>query len=274
MRWRAWPAPWPSSTARNHRRSAGSQRPRPLPLHARGPDSARRRRASFDLVKYASDYSRAQAILLDAHVEAYGGGGKAFDWSLLPPAVDAHLVLSGGPAPANVGDGIPQLRTRCKSLSVDVSSGVEAAKGLKDAEKIRDSWPPCGRPMPPRLAPHRARAAHEADHGNLPATRRQRPFRQLRRHFRERDADPRDQRTARRLRPLQGRPRIPRRIPLRARPISSAGPRPIYHAARTSRETGRRPDLPQARRPATPARTKSTTRSARRCSRSAWASRA
>jgi phosphoribosylanthranilate isomerase len=92
----------------------------------------------FDLVKYASDYSRAQAILLDAHVEAYGGGGKAFDWSLLPPAVDAHLVLSGGLAPANVGDGIRRLRTAAKSLAVDVSSGVEAAKGIKDAAKIRE----------------------------------------------------------------------------------------------------------------------------------------
>ena len=101
-----------------------------IPLGAAG--------AGFDLVKYASDYSRAHAILLDAHVEAYGGGGKAFDWSLLPPAVDAHLVLSGGLTPANVGDGIRQLRTRCKSLSVDVSSGVEASKGIKDAARIRD----------------------------------------------------------------------------------------------------------------------------------------
>ena len=63
-------------------------------------------RRAFDLVKYASDYSRAQAILLDAHVEGYGGGGKAFDWSLLPPSVNAHLVLSGGLTPANVADGI------------------------------------------------------------------------------------------------------------------------------------------------------------------------
>ncbi|MGQ2996531.1 phosphoribosylanthranilate isomerase [Variovorax sp.] len=97
--------------------------------------------AHFDLVKYASDFSNAQAILLDAHVDGYGGGGKAFDWSLLPPAVDAHLVLSGGLTPANVGDGIRTLRTRCKTLSVDVSSGVEidgpGNKGLKDAGKIR-----------------------------------------------------------------------------------------------------------------------------------------
>ena len=101
-----------------------------IPLGAAG--------AGFDLVKYASDFSHAQAILLDAHVDGYGGGGKAFDWSLLPTAVDAHLVLSGGLTPANVADGIRQLRPRCRSLAVDVSSGVEASKGIKDAGKIRD----------------------------------------------------------------------------------------------------------------------------------------
>ncbi|MFZ4480023.1 MAG: phosphoribosylanthranilate isomerase [Rhodoferax sp.] len=94
----------------------------------------------FDLVKYALDYSQAQAILLDAQVEGYGGGGQTFNWSLLPPNVDAHLVLSGGLNAANVADGILQLRPRCKSLAVDVSSGVElpgpASKGLKDPEKI------------------------------------------------------------------------------------------------------------------------------------------
>jgi phosphoribosylanthranilate isomerase len=97
----------------------------------------------FDLVKYAQDYSHAQAILLDAHVDGYGGAGKAFNWSLLPPNVDAHLVLSGGLTPANVGDGIAQLRPRCKTLAVDVSSGVEALdaqgkplKGIKDPDKI------------------------------------------------------------------------------------------------------------------------------------------
>ena len=89
--------------------------------------------ASFDLVKYAFDYSRAQAILLDAHVEGYGGGGKTFNWSLLPPSVDCHLVLSGGLTHANVTDGILQVRPRCKTLSVDVSSGVEMSKGIKDA---------------------------------------------------------------------------------------------------------------------------------------------
>jgi phosphoribosylanthranilate isomerase len=102
------------------------------------------RTARIPLVEYAQQFSRAQAILLDAHVEAYGGGGKAFNWSLLPPSVNAHLVLSGGLSPANVGDGILALRPRCTTLAVDVSSGVECDapgggthKGIKDADKIQ-----------------------------------------------------------------------------------------------------------------------------------------
>ena len=93
--------------------------------------------ASFDLLKFAEFHSHAQAILLDAHVDGFGGGGKAFNWSLLPPSVNAHLVLSGGLTPANVADGIRTLRPRARSLAVDVSSGIEAGKGLKDADKIR-----------------------------------------------------------------------------------------------------------------------------------------
>ena len=93
--------------------------------------------ASFDLVKFAHDYSNAQAILLDAHVDGYGGGGKTFNWSLLPTNVKAHLVLSGGLTPANVGDGIRALRHNGLSLAVDVSSGIEAGKGLKDTEKMQ-----------------------------------------------------------------------------------------------------------------------------------------
>ena len=90
----------------------------------------------FDLLQYAQRFSSAQAILLDAQVEGYGGGGKVFDWSRLPTSVNAHLVLSGGLTPANVGGGIALLRSRALSLAVDVSSGVEASKGIKDATKI------------------------------------------------------------------------------------------------------------------------------------------
>ncbi|MEJ7930773.1 phosphoribosylanthranilate isomerase [Ramlibacter sp. AN1015] len=92
--------------------------------------------AHFDLLRFASDFSQAHALLLDAHVDGFGGAGKAFDWSRIPTNVGAHLVLSGGLTPANVGDGIALLRPRCRTLAVDVSSGVESAKGIKDAGKI------------------------------------------------------------------------------------------------------------------------------------------
>jgi phosphoribosylanthranilate isomerase len=109
---------------------------------------------AFDLLKFAADYQQAQALLLDAHVEGYGGGGKTFNWSRITassaPADSAasavvlrHLVLSGGLTSANVTDGIVQLRPLCKTLAVDVSSGVEVStseggtlKGIKDAAKI------------------------------------------------------------------------------------------------------------------------------------------
>ena len=93
--------------------------------------------ADFDLLEFAFIHQQAHALLLDAHVDGYGGGGKTFNWSLLPPNVNAHLVLSGGLTPANVGDGIRALRTHGLSLAIDVSSGIEAGKGLKDADKIQ-----------------------------------------------------------------------------------------------------------------------------------------
>lgn len=90
----------------------------------------------FDLVEFAAKHSEASALLLDAHVEGYGGAGKTFPWSRLPTSVSCHAVLSGGLTPANVGDGIVQVRPRFRTLAVDVSSGVESAKGIKDAGKI------------------------------------------------------------------------------------------------------------------------------------------
>ena len=94
---------------------------------------AARMRAGFDLLDFATQFSEAQAVLLDAHVEGYGGGGKVFDWSLIPPGVPRPLVLSGGLHAKNVIPGILQVRP----WAVDVSSGVESAKGVKDADAIR-----------------------------------------------------------------------------------------------------------------------------------------
>ncbi|HEY0824818.1 MAG TPA: phosphoribosylanthranilate isomerase [Ramlibacter sp.] len=90
----------------------------------------------FDLLKFAADYPEAQALLLDAHVVGYGGAGRTFPWSRLPPSASFHAVLSGGLTPANVADGIVQVRPRFRTLAVDVSSGVEVSKGIKDAAKI------------------------------------------------------------------------------------------------------------------------------------------
>ena len=87
----------------------------------------------MDLVQYAAAFPSAQAILLDAFVDGYGGGGKVFDWSLVPAALDRPLIVSGGLDADNVGEAVRRLRP----AAVDVSSGVEAGKGIKDADKMR-----------------------------------------------------------------------------------------------------------------------------------------
>jgi phosphoribosylanthranilate isomerase len=94
---------------------------------------AARMAPNFDLLDFAAQYPHAQGLLLDAHVESYGGGGKVFDWSLIPPNVPRPVVLSGGLHAGNVIEGIFQVRPS----AVDVSSGVESAKGIKDAAAIR-----------------------------------------------------------------------------------------------------------------------------------------
>ena len=93
--------------------------------------------AGFDLLKYAEQHAAAQAILLDAHVQGYGGGGVSFDWTAFNwshPQLNAsaRLVLSGGLTPANVTAGVRLVRP----WAVDVSSGVESAKGIKSPELI------------------------------------------------------------------------------------------------------------------------------------------
>ena len=85
------------------------------------------------LIDFATAHASAAGILLDTHVEGYGGGGKVFDWSLVPRHVPRPVVLSGGLNPANVIDGI----THVRPWAVDVSSGVETAKGQKDAGLMR-----------------------------------------------------------------------------------------------------------------------------------------
>lgn len=94
---------------------------------------ALRIRAGVDVVTEATRYASACGVLLDAYVEGIPGGtGERFDWSLIPPQLPVPLILSGGLNAGNVADGIRSV----KPWAVDVSSGVEAAKGIKDADKI------------------------------------------------------------------------------------------------------------------------------------------
>ncbi|MGH8751122.1 MAG: phosphoribosylanthranilate isomerase [Burkholderiales bacterium] len=86
-----------------------------------------------DLLQYASRYGAAKGLLLDAHNESlYGGTGGAFDWRLIPQRLPLPVILSGGLNAGNVAAAVRQVQP----WAVDVSSGVESAKGIKDAAKI------------------------------------------------------------------------------------------------------------------------------------------
>jgi phosphoribosylanthranilate isomerase len=111
----------------------GDETPAQCRRHGRAYLRAARMRPGFDLLNFAALHPHAQGLLLDAHVEGFGGGGKVFDWSLIPASVPLPVVLSGGLHAGNVIEGI----TRVRPWAVDVSSGVEAAKGIKDAAAVR-----------------------------------------------------------------------------------------------------------------------------------------
>ncbi len=89
-------------------------------------------REGVDLLEYFRSYPGAAGWLADAFVEGYGGAGKSFDWSLVPAERERPLVLSGGLTKDNAAEAVRRVRP----WAVDVSSGVESAKGIKDAAKI------------------------------------------------------------------------------------------------------------------------------------------
>jgi phosphoribosylanthranilate isomerase len=89
-----------------------------------------------DLLEYENEYRAASplfsGLLLDAFVDAYGGAGKVFNWSLVPKEIAPRVVLSGGLNVQNATDAV----VRVRPYAVDISSGVEQQKGIKDAHKI------------------------------------------------------------------------------------------------------------------------------------------
>jgi phosphoribosylanthranilate isomerase len=90
-------------------------------------------KAGVDLLQCAARFSTAGALLLDAYVAGVPGGtGATFDWGLIPRQLPLPVILSGGLDAENVAAAIEQVRP----YAVDVSSGVEAARGIKDAAKI------------------------------------------------------------------------------------------------------------------------------------------
>lgn len=93
---------------------------------------AARVRPGVDLVEFSASHPSASGLLFDAFVDGYGGGGKVFDWSLIPERLGRPLILSGGLDPGNVAEAVRRVRP----WAVDVSSGVESGKGIKDAARI------------------------------------------------------------------------------------------------------------------------------------------
>ncbi len=82
---------------------------------------------------YAGQFETAQGFLLDSNVAGrMGGSGDTFNWSNIPSSFGSPLVLAGGLNPGNVAEAISQV----KPWGVDVSSGVEASKGIKDKALI------------------------------------------------------------------------------------------------------------------------------------------
>jgi phosphoribosylanthranilate isomerase len=114
----------------------GDETPELCAAFARPYLKAVRMRPEVDLLEYARRFAPARGLLLDTFVSGgvHGGTGLRFDWNLVPRTLPLPIVLSGGLDADNVGAAVQTLRP----WAVDVSSGVEAAKGVKDPQRIRD----------------------------------------------------------------------------------------------------------------------------------------
>lgn len=111
----------------------GDESPEQCRIYGRPYLKALRMREGVDVAAAARTYSDAAGLLVDTYVEGVAGGtGRAFEWSRLPHDLARPVILAGGLTPDNVAAAVAQVRP----WAVDVSGGVEAAPGLKDAAKI------------------------------------------------------------------------------------------------------------------------------------------
>jgi phosphoribosylanthranilate isomerase len=87
-----------------------------------------------NITQLADDYQQASGLLLDAYnPNTYGGTGEHFDWDLANVDIDLPIILAGGLTPKNAQQAVKQVNP----YALDVSSGVESEKGIKDIEKIK-----------------------------------------------------------------------------------------------------------------------------------------
>ena len=111
----------------------GDESPRDCARYSLPFIKAIRVKSDTNLVQYAKEFSAAKGLLLDTYTEGVAGGtGLVFDWNLIPADLEKPVILAGGLNAGNVAQAIRQV----KPYAVDISGGVESAKGIKDAAKI------------------------------------------------------------------------------------------------------------------------------------------
>jgi len=120
---------WPAATLQFH----GEEAPGFCAGFGRPWIKAVRAKPGLDLLECLLPYNEASAWMIDAfHEQIYGGTGRSFDWNLVPRDLPRPWILSGGLDADNVGEALRSMRP----YGVDISSGVEVKKGVKDAAKI------------------------------------------------------------------------------------------------------------------------------------------
>ena len=94
-----------------------------------------RMREGINLLSQAEEFSSASGLLLDSFEEdSYGGTGKSFDWNLIKNNLDLPIILAGGLNKDNIMSAIE----KTQPYAIDISSGVEVDKGIKDIEKTKE----------------------------------------------------------------------------------------------------------------------------------------